>query len=63
MHTLLQHQKNVLTIYNCAPYAKRVHRATDITAVTLCGQEVKSLSQQLESDNNRQVGSGLCVRV
>ena len=31
----------------------------DSTAVTLCGQEVKSLSQQLESANDRKVGSGL----
>ena len=49
--------------YNCTPYTKRVHRATDSTAVTWCCQEVKLLSQQLESDNNRQVGSGLCARV
>ena len=43
--------------YNSAPYAKRVHKTTDSTAVS---QEVKSLYQQLESDNNREMGSGLC---
>ena len=51
--------KRMFQSYNCAPYAKRVHRTTDGTAVTWCGQEVKSLYQQLESDNNRQMGSGL----
>ena len=55
--------KRMCQPYNCAPYAKRVHRATDSTAVTLCGQYVKSLFQQLGSGNNRQVGSGLCAKV
>ena len=55
--------KRMCQPYNCTPYTKRVHRATDSTAVTWCVQEVKSLSQQLESDNNRQVNSGLCARV
>ena len=43
-------------------YAKKVHRVTNSTAVTWCGQEVKSLCQQLEGDNNKQVGSVLCVQ-
>ena len=42
--------------YNCAPYAAGVRGATDSTAVTMCGQETKSLSHELEGDNIRQVG-------
>ena len=42
--------------YNCAPYSAGVHEATDSTAVTMCGQETKSLSHELEGDNVRQVG-------
>ena len=52
--------KRMYQSYNSAPYAKSVHKTTDSTAVTWCGQEVKSLYQQLESDNNREMGSGLC---
>ena len=55
--------KRMCQPYNCAPYAKKFHRATDSTAVTLCGQEVTSLSRQLQSTNNRKVGSGLCAGV
>ena len=42
--------------YNCAPYSAGVHVATDSTAVTMCGQETKSLLHELEGDNIRQVG-------
>ena len=55
--------KRMCQPFNCTSYTKTFYRATNSTAVTWCGQEFKPLSQQLESDNNRQVGSGLCARV
>ena len=47
--------------YNYLPFTKRLYKATDSTAVTMGGTEVKSLSQQLESTDYRQMGSGLCA--
>ena len=47
--------------YNYSPFTKRFHKATDSTAVTMGGTEIKSLSQQLESVDYRQMGSGLCT--
>ena len=44
------------TPYNCAPYSAGLHEATDNTAVTICGQETKSFSYALESDNIGQMG-------
>ena len=44
-----------------SPFTKRFHKATNSTAVTMGGTEVKSLSQQLESADYKQMGSGLCA--
>ena len=44
------------TPYNCALYSAGLHEATDSTAITICGQETKSFSHVLESDNIGQVG-------
>ena len=49
--------------YNCAPYSAGFHEATDNTAVTICGQETRSFSLELESDNIRQVGVGHSGRI
>lgn len=40
-------------------YGEKFYKATDITAVSLCGYEVKSLFQQLGSINQRKVDYGL----
>ena len=42
--------------YYCAPHSTGLHEATDSTAVNVCGQETKSLSHELESDNIGQMG-------
>ena len=42
--------------YNCSPYTTGFHQATYSTAVTQCGQQVRSLLEQLADNNNRQMG-------
>ena len=53
--------KRMCQPYNYSPFTKRFHKATDSTAVTMDGTEIKSVSQQLESVDYRQMGSGLCT--
>ena len=57
-HTHCYKIKRMCKPYNRTPYSARFHKATDSTAVTMCGQETESLSHELESDNIRQVGVG-----